>query len=95
MHNEWFPKENCAYVQEEIDDFYTRFPNKPKTNNQVRLEIPLTMELRALMRPLPTPYTETINEDLPSEVQLNRLAYKTHRGCCDPKRGVMSRLHSP
>ena len=93
LHNEWVPKENCANAQEEIDDFYTRFPNKPK-NNQARLEIPLTMELRSLMRPLPTPYTEAIDDNLPSELQLNRLAYKSHRGRCDPKRGVMSRLRS-
>ena len=95
LHNEWVPKENCANAQEEIDDFYTRFPNKPKTNNQAHLEIPLTIELRSLMRPLPTPHTEAIDDHLPSELQLNRLAYKSHRGRCDPKRGVMSRLRSP
>ena len=95
LHNEWVPKENCTNVQEEINDFYTRFPNKPKTNNQARLEIPLTMELRSLMWPLPTPYTEAIDESLPSELQLSWLAYKSHRGCCDPKRGVMSWLRSP
>ena len=47
------------------------------------------------MRPLPTPYMEAIDDDLPLELQLNRLAYKSHRGRCDPKRGVMSQLRSP
>ena len=69
--------------------------SKPGSVRNTRLEIPLTMELRSLMRPLPTPYTEAIDDNLPSELQLNRLAYKLHRGRCDPKRGVMSRLRSP
>ena len=95
LHNEWIPKENCTNAREEIDDFYTRFPHKPKSNDQVRSEIPLTMELRSLMCPLPTPCPEAIDDNLPSELQLNQVAYKSHRGRCDPKRGVMSRLHSP
>ena len=95
FHNEWVSQENCANVQDEIKDFYLQFPNKPKNINQIRLEIPLTMELRSLLRPLPTPVTEAIDDKLPSELQLNRLAYKSHRGRCDPKRGVMSRLRSP
>ena len=78
LHNEWAPKENCANAQEEIDDFYARFPNKPKSNNRACLEIPLTMELRSLMCPLPTPYTEAIDDNLPSELQLNQLACKSH-----------------
>ena len=94
LHNEWVPKENCTNAQEEIDDFYMRFPRKPRSN-QVRTEISLTMELRSLMCPMPAPYTEAIDDNLPSELQLNRLAYKSHRGHCDPKKGVMSRLCSP
>ena len=94
LHNEWVPQENCTNAQEEINDFYVRFPKKPKTN-QVHTEIPLTMELCSLMRPMLTPHTEAIDDNLPSELQLNQLAYKLHRGRCDPKRGLMSRLHSP
>ena len=52
-------------------------------------------EARNIMCPMPAPHTDAIDDNLPSELQLNRLAYKSHRGCCNPKRGVMSRLRSP
>ena len=87
FHNVLVSQDNCANAKEEINDFYKSFCNKPKNVNQVQLEIPLTMELRSLLRPLPTPYTEAIDDSQPSELQLNRLAYKSHRGRCDPKRG--------
>ena len=68
FHNEWVSQENCANAQDKIKDFYLRFPNKPKNTNQVRFEIPLTMELCFLLYPLPTPIMEGIDDKLPSEL---------------------------
>ena len=72
--------ESCQNAQEELDDFYKRFPSKPRPTALRRLEIPLTPKLLALMRPVPTPITEPVADDLPTELQLNRLASKSHRG---------------
>ena len=60
--------------------FYTRFPTKPCPATLCHLEMPLTSELYALMRPLPAPISEPVDDDLPTELQLNRLAYKSHHG---------------
>ena len=80
VDNLWIPIESCQNAREELDDFYRRFPSKPRPTTLRRLELPLVPELLALMRPLPTPVTEPIDDDLPSELQLNRLAFKSHRG---------------
>ena len=92
FHNEWVSEEDCANAGEAVADFYRRFPNKPRRTRRVQFEIPLTQELKSLLRPIPPPMTEAIDDSLPSELQLNRLAYKSHRGRCEPKRGVMSRI---
>ena len=80
VDNLWVSSESCQNAQEELDDFYTRFPTKPHPNTLRRLEIPLTDELRALMRPVPPPVTDPVDDALPTELQLNRLAFKSHRG---------------
>ena len=80
VDNLWVSVDSCQNAQEELDDFYKHFPSKPRPAALRRLEIPLTPELLALMRPLPAPVTEPIDDDLPSELQLNRLAFTSHRG---------------
>ena len=80
VDNLWVSADSCQNAQEELDDFYKRFPAKPRPSTLRRLEIPLTADLFALMRPLPAPITEPVSDDLPSELQLNRLAFQSHRG---------------
>ena len=80
VDNLWISADSCQNAQEELDDFYKRFPSKPCPTALRRLKIPLTPELLALMRPVPTPITEPMADDLPTELQLNRLAFKSHRG---------------
>ena len=80
VDNLWISVDSCQNAQEELDDFYKRFPSKPRPTSLCRLEILLTTDLLALMRPLPAPVTEPIPDDLPTELQLNRLAFKSHRG---------------
>ena len=80
VDNLWILVESCQNAQEERDDFYRRFPTKPRPTTLRHLEIPLTSDLWVLMQPLPTPLTEPVHDDLPTELQLNRQAFKSHRG---------------
>ena len=82
-HNEWVPSENCDNAKEAVKDFHKKFPAKPRPrSDNSRCFIPLTPELRSLMKPVPTPLTEPVSDSLPTELQLNRLSFKMHRGRC-------------
>ena len=80
VDNLWVSVESCQNASEELDDFYRRFLTKPHPQTLRHLKIPLTSELYAMMRPIPPPVTNPINDALPTELQLNRLAFKSHRG---------------
>ena len=82
-HNEWVPSENCDNAKDAVEDFHKKFPTKPRSrSDNSRCIIPLTPELRSLMKPVPTPLTEPVSDSLPTELQLNRLSFKMHRGRC-------------
>ena len=80
VDNLWVSAESCHNAQDKLEDFYKHFPCKPYPATLRRLEIPLTSELYALMCPIPPPVTEPGDDALPTELQLNRLAFKSHRG---------------
>ena len=80
VDNLWISTESCQNAPEELENFYERFPTKPRPAALRRLEIPLTDELRSLFRPIPPPLTEPVTDDLPTDLQLNRLAFTSHRG---------------
>ena len=83
VHNEWIPAENCDNAKDAVEDFHKKYPRKPKPRiDNSRCIIPLTPELRSLMKPVPTPLTEPVDDSLPTELQLNRLSFRMHRGRC-------------
>ena len=83
VHNEWIPAEDCDNAKDVVEDFHKKYPRKPKPRvDNSRCIIPLTPELRSLMKPVPTPLTEPVDDSLPTELQLNRLSFKMHRGRC-------------
>ena len=62
IDNLWVSVESCQHAEEELDDFYRRFPSKPRPATLRRLKIPLTSELLTLMCPLPSPVMEPIDD---------------------------------
>ena len=63
----WEPITNITNADEEIENFHTKYPSKPKPRAIRKIEIPIHLFPKDLFRPLPNPDTESIPTSLPTE----------------------------
>ena len=63
----WEPITNITNANEEIENFHTKYPSKPKPRAIRKIEIPIHLFPKDLFRPLPNPDTESIPTSLPTE----------------------------
>ena len=70
----WEPASNLANAAGAVRDFHRKQPAKPSHASLQKLEIPMSMFPKELLRPLPESITEPIPEILPSAALLEKLA---------------------
>ena len=70
----WEPPANLENAKEAVQEFHTKFPNKPRPPALRKLEIPITLFPKELLRPIPEPLTEYTPADTPSENMLAKFA---------------------
>ena len=70
----WEPSTNLENAREAVQDFHTKFPNKPQLPALQKLEIPMTLFPKELFRPIPEPLTEFTPANTPSENMLAKFA---------------------
>ena len=85
--NTWEPLSNLTNAKKLVDDFHKNNPTKPKPNTIQKLEIPMSIFPKELLRPMPPPLTTPAPSTVPTAALAHRLAFR--RNSC-PKEGVMS-----
>ena len=64
----WEPITVLDNAKDAIKDFHNKFPNKPKTKEIWKIEIPMAMFPKELFHQIPEPLTEPILESEPTEM---------------------------
>lgn len=66
----WEPILNLKNAQEALNDFRKRYPNKPHGKEIWKIEIPMSIFSKELLRPIPQPLTKSIPTTEPTEAMV-------------------------
>jgi hypothetical protein len=69
----WEPVAHLMNAKEKVEEFHKKFPSKPRHQSLKRIEVPISLFPTHLFRPMPTPLTEVVTNELPTEGFLARM----------------------